>query len=162
MFQNKTTYHKFHGDLIMSNDKKVVEAKNVLDRFANLEKPKLTVKVGGAKSSIELSKIEDLIRSTNGATLGDAHVIMYGSEDQGKIADPDGKDGRKLLRLAWDNIDPATELSVFIKKPVYTRFIVSKKEYPGFFEHWIGGYKPGIDSRAKTRNSYTLDELGLE
>lgn len=135
--------------------------KQVTNRFANVSKPEIKSK--GTSGKLANPKISELVRSASGCSVSQAGMILNnGSKDLWIKADPDGKEARNALRNVWDHIDRKTELCVFTTGEGEQRyFIIAKSEFQQWWNEYAD-YRPQIDERKKTKNEYTLAELGLE
>lgn len=143
------------------SDKKSSDLKSVVNRFASAPKPARTVK-SSSGNSVEYKEFEKLMRGSTGLAQHEAGKLLYGSVDNWKKEDPDGTTTRNKIRKQWNlSLDPKTEIQVSHNggDNGQTYFIISKTEYNAFYDYWAG-FGPSIDSRKKTRNDYTMEEIG--
>ena len=135
-------------------DNKVVQE---LSRFG--EANKVTKSAKTSTGGVDLSLLDKELRSIDGLTQVKAGTLLYGSEENYNMLDPNGRQTRNKIRSAWRNIDTSTELSIAHTKSdqKQTYFIIAKTEYREWVEHF-GMFGVKIDSKIKIDPA----ELGLE
>jgi len=140
----------------MSDNKKVEDMKDkISNMYSDATKQEKIVR-GSGGNPVETSKLLDALRSKNGLTQEEAGILLNGTVDNYKNADPEGSRTRGKIRNAWRSIDSKNEVSTAHKGSKHDQvyFIVNADNYKFWYREYIisQGLSEKLDSGSKSKN----------